>query len=86
MFCTARSSFLHFICIFPPGLISGTEAERFDPGDALCGAAGGGAPALFTSRPCVNLIGSQRALGVRVDHDERKKAEKIEQTLKTPYK
>lgn len=40
------------------------------PGDALCGAAGGGASALLTSARGGDLIGPPRALGVRGDHDE----------------
>lgn len=80
----------NFIFIPPPGLISGAEAERFGPGDALCGAAEGGAPALLASPRFVNPIGPQRDLGVRGDHDEREKKgggeKKKKQTLKTPDK
>lgn len=70
---TYTTFFFNFIFIPPPGLIGGAEAERFGPGDALCGAAEGGAPALLASPRFVNPIGPQRALGVRGDHDERGK-------------
>lgn len=75
--------FFNFIFIPPPALISGAEAERSGPGDALCGAAEGGASVLVTSPRSANPIGPERALGVRGDHDEKKK-EKKRADLKTP--
>ena len=64
------SIFSNFICIYPQALVNGAEEEGLRGGDALCGAAEGGAPVLMTSAPCGPLIGPRWAPGVRRDHDE----------------
>lgn len=80
---TRPTFFFNFIFIPPPALMSGAEAERSGPGDALCGAVEGGASVFVASPRSAILIGPERALGVRGHHDEKKRR-KNGQTLKLP--
>lgn len=84
--CQIYATFFLILFLSHHRVWSGDGAERFTPSDALCGAAEGGASALLVSSRFLNPIGPQRTVGVRGDHDERKKEtrEKTKQTLKTP--